>query len=120
MKSNQPIVNRGDVYYANLSPSQGSEQGGSRPVIIVQNNLGNKHAPTTIVVPLTSRLAKKPLPTHIEVGTSCGLLCESVALCEQIRTIDKKRLKEKIGELPIIEMTKVNEALLISLGFFDT
>lgn len=116
MKNNQPIVNRGDVYYAKLSPSEGSEQGGSRPVIIVQNNLGNKHAPTTIVVPLTSRLTKKPLPTHIEVGTSCGLLCESVALCEQIRTIDKSRLTTKLGLVDGATMDNIDKALKISLG----
>lgn len=116
MKNNQPIVNRGDVYYANLSPSEGSEQGGSRPVVIVQNNLGNKHAPTTIVVPLTSRLAKKPLPTHIEVGTSCGLLCDSVALCEQIRTIDKSRLTTKLGLVDGATMDSIDKALKISLG----
>jgi mRNA interferase MazF len=116
MKNNQPIVNRGDVYYANLSPSQGCEQGGSRPVVIVQNNLGNKHAPTTIIVPLTSRLTKKSLPTHIEVGTSCGLLCESVALCEQIRTIDKSRLTTKLGLVDGATMDNIDKALKISLG----
>ena len=116
MKNNQPIVNRGDIYYANLSPSQGCEQGGCRPVVIVQNNLGNKHAPTTIVVPLTSRLTKKPLPTHIIVGTSCGLLCESVALCEQIRTVDKSRLTTKLGLVDGATMDNIDKALKISLG----
>ena len=116
MKNNQPIVNRGDVYYANLSPSQGCEQGGCRPVIIVQNNLGNKHAPTTIVVPLTSRLGKKPLPTHITVDTSCGLSCESVALCEQVRTIDKSRLSTRMGQVSQATMDNIDKALKISLG----
>lgn len=116
MKNNQPIVNRGEIYYATLSPSQGSEQGGVRPVLIVQNNLGNKHAPTTIVAPLTSRLTKKPLPTHIKVGTSCGLVCESVVLCEQIRTIDKSRLTTKLGQVDVFTMENIDKALKISLG----
>jgi mRNA interferase MazF len=116
MKNNQPIVNRGEIYYATLSPSQGSEQGGIRPVLIVQNNLGNKHAPTTIVAPLTSRLGKKPLPTHIIVGTSCGLSCESVVLCEQIRTIDKSRLTTKMGMVDKATMDNIDKALKISLG----
>jgi mRNA interferase MazF len=116
MKNNQPIVTRGEIYYANLSPSQGCEQGGMRPVLIVQNNLGNKHAPTTIVIPLTSRLTKKPLPTHILLGTHCGLTCESLALCEQIRTVDKSRLTTKLGLVDGITMDKIDKALKVSLG----
>ena len=115
-KTNQPRVYRGQIYYANLSPVVGSEQGGVRPVLIIQNNLGNKHAPTTIVLPLTSRLGKKPLPTHIIVDTSCGLSCESVALCEQIRTIDKSRLTTKLGQVDKATMDNIDKALKISLG----
>ena len=115
-KNNEPIVNRGDIYYASLSPSQGSEQGGNRPVIIIQNNLGNKHSPTTIVVPLTSRIGKKTLPTHIVIENGCGLVCESIALCEQIRTIDKSRLTTRLGAVSETTMTEIDKALKISLG----
>lgn len=116
-KNNQPIVYRREVYYADLSPAVGSEQDGMRPVIILQNNVGNKHAPTTIVAPLTSRLTKKPLPTHILLpkGT-VSITCESVVLLEQVRVIDKQRLKTKMGILSEEYMTKINEALKISLG----
>ena len=95
-KSNQPQVLRGEIYYADLSPSYGSEQGGLRPVLIIQNDVGNRHAPTTIIAPLTSRLTKKPLPTHVEFTTTY-LKDTSVALLEQIRTIDKSRLKQRMG-----------------------
>lgn len=108
-------VIRGDIFYADLSPSQGSEQGGCRPVIILQNNVGNKHAPTTIVAPITSRLSKKPLPTHITFN-GCGLPKDSVILMEQIRTIDKSRLKQKIGCLTNEKWEVVNQAIQISLG----
>ena len=114
-KNNQPIVSRGDIYYASLSPVVGSEQGGLRPVVIVQNNVGNKHAPTTIVAPITSRLTKKPLPTHVFIE-GCGLSAESVILLEQVRVIDKQRLKEKMGSLDGSEMNMVNQALSVSLG----
>jgi mRNA interferase MazF len=106
---------RGDIFYADLSPSQGSEQGGLRPVIILQNNVGNKHAPTTIVAPITSRLGKKQLPTHITFN-GCGLAKDSVILTEQIRTIDKSRLKQKIGYLTNEKWEVVNQAIKISLG----
>jgi mRNA interferase MazF len=106
---------RGDIFYADLSPSQGSEQGGLRPVIILQNNVGNKHAPTTIVAPITSRLGKKSLPTHITFN-GCGLAKDSVILTEQIRTIDKSRLKQKIGYLTNEKWEVVNQAIKISLG----
>ena len=106
---------RGDIFYADLSPSQGSEQGGLRPVIILQNNVGNKHAPTTIVAPITSRLGKKSLPTHITFN-GCGLPKDSVILMEQIRTIDKSRLKQKMGCLTNEKWEVVNEAIKISLG----
>ena len=114
-KNNQPIVSRGDIYYASLSPVVGSEQGGLRPVVIVQNNVGNKHAPTTIVAPITSRLTKKPLPTHVFIE-GCGLSTESVILLEQIRVIDKQRLKDKLGVLPPDTLELVNKALYISVG----
>ena len=104
-------VHRGDIYYADLSPVVGSEQGGMRPVLIVQNDIGNKHSPTV------SRLDKAKLPTHIEVGGgTCGLAKDSVVLLEQIRTLDKKRLKEKMGTLDVSSMSAVNSALSISFG----
>ena len=108
------MVKRGDLYYADLSPVVGSEQGGVRPVLIVQNNVGNKYSPTIIAAAITSQLEKAKLPTHImlEAG-KYGLPKDSVVLLEQIRTLDKRRLKEKIGELPLNMMTRVNEALLI-------
>ena len=115
-KPNYPIVNRGEIYYANLSPSQGSEQGGLRPTLIIQNNVGNRHAPTTIIAPLTSRLTKRPLPTHVVLNADCGLSCESVVLCEQIRVIDKSRLSTRLGEVDSATMERVDAALKISLG----
>lgn len=115
------MIKRGEIYFADLSPVVGSEQGGVRPVLVVQNDVGNKYSPTIIAAAITSQLEKAKLPTHIQLpAEKYGLPKNSIVLLEQIRTIDKKRLKEKIGELPVIEMTKVNEALLISLGFFDT
>ena len=112
------MVKRGDLYYADLSPVVGSEQGGVRPVLIVQNNVGNKYSPTIIAAAVTSQLEKAKLPTHImlEAG-KYGLPKDSVVLLEQIRTLDKRRLKERIGELSPPTMKKVNAALLISLGF---
>lgn len=109
-------VHRGDIYYADLSPVVGSEQGGMRPVLIVQNDIGNKHSPTVIAAAITSRLDKAKLPTHIEVGGTCGLAKDSVVLLEQIRTLDKKRLKEKMGTLDVSSMSAVNSALSISFG----
>ncbi|MEG2687642.1 MAG: type II toxin-antitoxin system PemK/MazF family toxin [Clostridia bacterium] len=115
------MVKRGELYYADLSPVIGSEQGGVRPVLIVQNDIGNKYSPTIIAAAITSQLDKAKLPTHIALSAEqYGLQKDSVILLEQIRTIDKKRLKEKIGELPTNLMSRVNEALLISLGFFET
>ena len=112
-------VHRGEVFYADLSPVVGSEQGGIRPVLIVQNEIGNRHSPTVIAAAITSRLDKTRLPTHINIrAADTGLAKDSVVLLEQIRTIDKTRLKEKIGELPEDVMKEVNNALLISLGFF--
>ena len=110
-------VHRGDIYYADLSPVVGSEQGGMRPVLIVQNDIGNKHSPTVIAAAITSRLDKAKLPTHIEVGGGTrGLAKDSVVLLEQIRTLDKKRLKEKMGTLDVSSMSAVNSALSISFG----
>lgn len=114
------VVKRGDLYYADLSPVVGSEQGGVRPVLVVQNDVGNKYSPTVIAAAITSQLDKAKLPTHISLPAGFGLSKDSVVLLEQIRTIDKRRLKEKIGELPINLMSRVNEALLISLGFYET
>lgn len=113
------MIKRGELYYADLSPVVGSEQGGVRPVLIVQNDIGNKFSPTVIAVAVTSQINKAKLPTHIELSAhDYGLEKDSVVLLEQIRTLDKKRLKDKIGEVPLGTMQKVNDALLISLGFF--
>ena len=110
-------VKRGDVYYADLSPVVGSEQGGVRPVLVLQNNVGNKYSPTIIISAITSQINKSKLPTHIEINaTEFGLSKDSVVLLEQIRTIDKKRLREKIGHLDDELMNQVNEALQISFG----
>ncbi len=110
-------VHRGEIYYADLSPVVGSEQGGVRPVLIVQNDVGNKHSPTVIAAAITSQREKTRLPTHIEIDSaSCGLAKDSVVLLEQIRTIDKKRLKEKMGVLDRIAMGKIDTALSISFG----
>ncbi len=111
------IVKRGDIYYADLSPVVGSEQGGIRPVLIVQNDVGNKYSPTVIAAAITSQINKAKMPTHIELAAKeYGLNKDSVILLEQIRTIDKKRLREKIGHLDDSLMSTVNEALLISFG----
>lgn len=119
--SGMEMVKRGELYYADLSPVIGSEQGGVRPVLIVQNDVGNKYSPTIIAAAITSQLDKARLPTHIMLpANKFGLQKDSVVLLEQIRTLDKRRLKEKIGELPLDMMTRVNEALLVSLGFFET
>ena len=110
-------VKRGDIYYADLSPVVGSEQGGMRPVVIVQNDLGNKHSPTVIAAAITSKTTKNKLPTHIEVVASKnGLSRDSVILLEQVRTIDKKRLKEKIGHADEELMQRVNRALSVSFA----
>jgi len=111
-------IKRGELYYADLSPVIGSEQGGVRPVLIVQNDVGNKYSPTVIVCAITSKLTKARLPTHIELKEGVGGLSkQSVVLLEQLRTLDKRRLKEKIGALSKIKMEEVDKALLISLGF---
>ena len=111
------IVKRGDIYYADLSPVVGSEQGGVRPVLIIQNDVGNKYSPTVIATAITSQINKAKMPTHIELDANeYGLSKNSVVLAEQIRTIDKRRLKEKIGNIDEKLMTRVNEALEISFG----
>ena len=113
-------VKRGEIYYADLSPVVGSEQGGMRPVLIVQNDVGNRHSPTVIAAAITSQRDKTHLPTHIEVqADKCGLSKDSIVLLEQIRTIDKKRLKERMGELDTPSMAQVNNALSISFGLND-
>lgn len=111
-------IRRGELYYADLSPVVGSEQGGVRPVLVVQNDVGNRFSPTVIAAAVTSKLDKARLPTHIELSAKLyGLSKNSVVLLEQIRTIDKRRLKERIGALSPQTMARVDDALLISLGF---
>lgn len=113
-------VKRGDIFYADLSPVVGSEQGGIRPVIIIQNDIGNRYSPTVIVAAITSQINKAKLPTHVEISSEeYGLNRDSVVLLEQIRTLDKKRLKEKIGHMTEDDMKKVNKSLLISLNLQD-
>ena len=110
-------IKRGDIYYADLSPVVGSEQGGVRPVLIVQNDIGNKYSPTVIAAAITSKINKAKMPTHIEIDAQqYGLSRDSVILLEQVRTIDKKRLREKIGRLDELQMIKVNDAIQISFG----
>ena len=115
MRNNEPIVYRGELYYADLSPVVGSEQGGVRPVVIVSNDIGNKYAPTVTVAPITSQMHKKPLPTHIAF-CGCGLSKNSMMLMEQIRTIDKSRLKQRMGSLPPEKIEAVDMAIKVSLG----
>lgn len=113
-------VKRGFIFYADLSPVVGSEQGGVRPVLVVQNNVGNKYSPTVIVAAITSHIEKAKLPTHVELsGEKHGLEKDSVILLEQIRTIDKQRLQQKVTELDESVMGKINEAMKISLGLID-
>ena len=111
------LIRRGDIFYADLSPVVGSEQGGLRPVLIVQNDVGNKFSPTVIAAAITSQISKTKLPTHIGVyADNYGLAKDSVILLEQIRTLDKQRLKEKMGHLDEDVMEKVNEAISVSFG----
>ena len=110
-------VKRGEIYYADLSPVIGSEQGGVRPVLIVQNDIGNKYSPTVIAAAITSQCGKNKLPTHIEIDAKqSGLNKNSIVLLEQMRTIDKSRLKEKTGELSVTLMNYINSAISVSLG----
>ena len=111
------VVKRGDIYYADLSPVVGSEQGGMRPVLIVQNDTGNRHSPTVIAAAITSQIGKARLPTHIELeAQNYGLTRNSVILLEQIRTLDKSRLRERMGKLDESTMTAVDNALAVSFG----
>jgi len=113
-------IRRGDIYFAELNPVVGSEQGGTRPVLVIQNDVGNQYSPTTIVAAITSQISKAKLPTHVELtAKKSGLDKDSVILGEQIRTIDKSRLKEKLTYLDEETMTRVNQALEISLGLAD-
>ena len=108
---------RGDIYYADLSPVVGSEQGGVRPVLVIQNNVGNKFSPTVIIAAITSQLTKAKLPTHIELSKDkYNLVKDSVVLLEQIRTLDKRRLKEKVGSIDDVTMQRVDIAMMVSLG----
>ena len=110
-------VKRGDIYYADLSPVVGSEQGGIRPVLIIQNDVGNRYSPTVICAAMTSRMNKAKLPTHIEIDSRrCQIMKDSVILLEQIRTIDKQRLKDMIGHLDKERMRSVDEAIRVSLA----
>lgn len=114
-------IKRGEVFYADLSPVVGSEQGGVRPVLIVQNNVGNKYSPTVIAAAITSKTDKTSLPTHISLGAqSCGLQKDSIVLLEQVRTLDKRRLREKMGAVDTNSMRRVDEALQISFGLGTT
>ena len=110
-------IKRGDIYYADLSPVVGSEQGGLRPVLIIQNDIGNRYSPTVIAAAITSRMGKTRLPTHIDIyAQKAGLAKDSVVLLEQIRTLDKRRLKEKMGHLDESMMTEINNAIAVSFG----
>ncbi len=114
-------ISRGEIYYADLSPVVGSEQGGIRPVLVIQNDVGNKYSPTIIIAAITSQLSKAKLPTHIELDKDkYNLAKDSVVLLEQIRTLDKRRLRDRIGELDQSTMQSVDVALMISLGVVGT
>lgn len=110
-------LKRGDIFFAELNPVQGSEQGGVRPVLVVQNDVGNNYSPTTIVLPITSRMSKAKLPTHVALSRrESGLSRDSVVLAEQIRTIDKVRLQQKVATLDEMTMARINSAMEISMG----
>lgn len=120
MENKQAEIKRGEIYYADLSPTVGSEQGGIRPVLVIQNDIGNKYSPTVIVCAITSRLDKAKLPTHIELDSKqYNLPKDSVCLLEQIRTLDKRRLQEKLSNVNELKMKEVERAILVSLGFFQ-
>jgi len=113
-------IKRGEVYFADLRPVIGSEQGGQRPVLIIQNDVGNRYSPTVIAAAITAKISKAKLPTHVEVSKDdLGLVRDSVILLEQVRTIDKKRLRQRLGKLDSETMEQVNVALLISLGLTE-
>jgi len=121
MLYNESTVKRGEIYYADLSPVVGSEQGGIRPVLIIQNDVGNRHSPTVIAAAITSQINKARLPTHIEIGARLfGLSRASVILLEQVRTLDKKRLLEKTGQIDPVLMARVDNALAVSFGLHLT
>jgi mRNA interferase MazF len=107
-------IKRGEIYFCYLDGIVGSEQGGIRPVLIIQNDVSNRHAPTTIVLPITSQQGKNPLPTHVKLSPDCGLHKESTILAEQVRTVDKKRLKSKLGAVNSGEMGRVDDAVRVS------
>ena len=110
-------IKRGEIYYADLSPVIGSEQGGVRPVLIIQNDVGNRYSPTVIAAAITSQREKTNLPTHISVNANgCGLAKDSIVLLEQVRTIDKRRLKERMGNLDDVDMDRIDKALSVSFG----
>ncbi|NVY96324.1 type II toxin-antitoxin system PemK/MazF family toxin [Lactobacillus sp. DCY120] len=108
-------IKRGDIFYADLSPVIGSEQGGMRPVLVIQNNIGNKYSPTTIIAAITGRIEKPKMPTHVGITTADGVSKNSVVLTEQIRTIDKQRLKERVTTLSAARMQEVDRALRVSV-----
>ena len=113
----EPTVKRGDIFYADLSPMVGSEQGGVRPVLIVQNDTGNRHSPTVIAAAITSQTGKARLPTHISLAAMrCGLPKDSIILLEQVRTLDKRRLRERMGRVDEAVMKQVDGAIAVSLG----
>lgn len=115
------LVERGDIYYANLEPVQGSEQGGMRPVLIIQNDVGNQHSPTTIIASITTKIKKAQMPTHVEIKASeNGLQFDSVIMLEQIRTIDKQRLEDKITTIDLVTLQAVDDALAVSIHLTDT
>ena len=114
------IIRRGDIYYADLRPVVGSEQGGIRPVLIIQNDVGNKHSPTVICAAITSRMNKAKLPTHVELDCrNCDMVKDSVVLLEQLRTIDKKRLREHMGRLDDAHLAMVDDAIAVSFGLHN-
>lgn len=114
------MIRRGDIFYADLSPVVGSEQGGVRPVLVLQNDVGNRYSPTVIVAAITSQINKGRLPTHVEIEAGQhGLTRDSVVLLEQMRTVDKTRLREKVGTLPADAMQQVDEGIQISLGLWE-
>ena len=118
MKQFPNVILRGDIYYADLNHTVGSEQGGMRPLVILQNNVGNRHSPTVIAAAITAS-PKKPLPTHASIGHACGQMKESFVLLEQIRTIDRSRLREYVGRLDEQKMKKIDKALAISVGLIS-
>ena len=115
------VIRRGDIYYADLSPVVGSEQGGIRPVLVIQNNVGNRHSPTIICAAITSKMNKAKLPTHVEIDAEqYGIIKDSVILLEQVRTIDKTRLKERVCHLDQDILKRIKRALIVSLALEDT